>query len=330
MSHNTAWADIPGKVTQEALRDTSQAAEQNSQIRRISDPDSTRYFEVHVTPRTAGHFLYINEVTSVVQAENAQRKFVQTLTKTFANLTTGLAVFNRDQELALFNPALLELTSLPAPFLTARPHVMSFFDGLRDRQVMPEPRNYANWRSHILEMIESASDGLFQENWALPSGLTYRITGRPHPDGAVAFLIEDITDEVSIKRRFRTQLHLRQLVMDEMEDAITVFDARNLLMFCNRRCADLLGIEPDSSFVDLSVADIIRAYTQSALGEANWHDVEQTLASEAAGIDQSWILECGANNVASCRVRSLSGGIKMLQVKPLAAYAPPPRITEAV
>ena len=314
--HNTAWASLPERVTEQAL-----AGPSDDDINRVKDPDAGRCFEILTARQVAGHALYVTEVTGLVRAENAQRKFVQTLTKTFANLTTGLAVFDRNKELALFNPALVDLTALPAVFLTARPHVMSFFDGLRDRQVMPEPRSYAKWREHILDMIESASDGLYQENWALPSGLTYRITGRPHPDGAVAFLIEDITDEISIKRRFRTQLNLRQLVMDGLDEAITVFDSRNLLMFCNQRCADFLGIDPDSSFADFSVADIIKAYKDTPLGDADWTAVEETLAMAQSAVNEKWILQGRAGHSLECRVQSLSGGTKMLLVRRLAAAA---------
>ena len=318
---NAEWSTLPPVITETAIQDADQTKDAAPHHRRISDPDTGRVFEVRIASQDTGQSFYVSEVTGLVQAENAQRKFVQTLTKTFANLTTGLAVFDRNQELALFNPALLDLTSLPAPFLTARPHVMSFFDGLRDRHVMPEPRNYAKWRAHILEMIESASDGLYQENWALSSGLTYRITGRPHPDGAVAFLIEDITDEMSIKRRFRTQLDLRQLVLDEMDDAITVFDSRNLLMFCNQRCADILGIDPDSSFADFSVADIIKAYGDALIGKADWAEVEAKLTSDKGGLNDKWMLRGRAGYLTECRVRSLSGGAKMLQVRPDAANA---------
>jgi PAS domain-containing protein len=312
--HNTAWASLPERVTEQALSGPS-----DDDITRVKDPDAGRCFEILTARQVAGHALYVTEVTGLVRAENAQRKFVQTLTKTFANLTTGLAVFDRNQELALFNPALLDLTALPAAFLTARPHVMSFFDGLRDRQVMPEPRSYAKWRDHILDMIESASDGLYQENWALPSGLTYRITGRPHPDGAVAFLIEDITDEMSIKRRFRAQLDLRQLVMDGLDEAITVFDSRNLLMFCNKRCADFLGIDPDSSFADFSVADIIRAYKDTPSGDADWTAVEETLTLAQSAVDERWTLNSRTGDCLECRVQSLSGGTKVLLVRRLAA-----------
>lgn len=61
------------------------------------------------------------DVNAVVKSEIAQRNFVQTLAKTFAQLSIGLAIFDRNGQLALFNPALIDLTELPAEFLSGRP-----------------------------------------------------------------------------------------------------------------------------------------------------------------------------------------------------------------
>ena len=157
------------------------------------------------------------DVTAVVQAEAAQRTFVQTLTKTFAQLSTGLAIFDRTRRLALFNPALVDMTGLSAEYLSGRPGYLSFFDRLRDSDSMPEPRSYANWREKIFDLIAAAEDGRYQETWTLSSGRTYRVTGRPHPNGAIAFLLEDISAEVTLTRRFREQLDMSNAVIEALD-----------------------------------------------------------------------------------------------------------------
>ncbi|MDX5402090.1 MAG: PAS-domain containing protein, partial [Rhodobacterales bacterium] len=144
------------------------------------------WFDVRSLRLDTGWMNYATDVNAVVNAEIAQRNFVQTLTKTFAQLSIGLAIFDRKRQLALFNPALIDLISLPAEFLSARPNLLSFFDRLRDRQIMPEPKNYRSWRDQIADLVAAADNGQYLETWSLPSGLTYRVSGRPHPDGAVA------------------------------------------------------------------------------------------------------------------------------------------------
>ena len=82
-------------------------------------------------------------------AERQARVFVQTLSKTFAQLSTGLAIFDRSRKLVMFNPALMDLTKLSAAFLSGQPDLNAFLDRLRDSGVLPEPKNYASWREEV-------------------------------------------------------------------------------------------------------------------------------------------------------------------------------------
>ncbi|MDQ7071989.1 MAG: hypothetical protein Q9M48_14880 [Rhodobacterales bacterium] len=79
--------------------------------------ENQRWYDVSIVRNGDTCMNYAIDVNAVVNAEIAQRNFVQTLTKTFAHLSIGLAIFDRNRQLALFNPALIDLTALPADFL---------------------------------------------------------------------------------------------------------------------------------------------------------------------------------------------------------------------
>ena len=225
-----------------------------------------------VSAVTAGKITVFHavDVNAVVSSEIAQRNFVQTLAKTFAQLSSGLAIFDRHQQLALFNPALIDLTNLPADFLTARPTLISFFDRLRENRRMPEPKNYRSWRQQIADVIAAATDGRYQETWTLESGQTFRVRGRPHPDGAIAFLIEDISAEVSLTRNFRAELELGQSLMDTFDDALAVFSSTGVLSFCNKSYRTLWRLDPDNSFADVTLADSVAAWKGLCKPGARW------------------------------------------------------------
>jgi len=124
----------------------TQDFEKNAQRISLKDPahNRTHWFDVTRQSFEDGHLYFATDVHAVVNAETAQRNFVQTLAKTFAHLATGLAIFDRNRQLVLFNPSLFDLTELRPEFLTARPNLFSFFDQLRDNQIMPEQKNYAS------------------------------------------------------------------------------------------------------------------------------------------------------------------------------------------
>ncbi|SFS84030.1 PAS domain-containing protein [Sulfitobacter marinus] len=218
-------------------------------------------------------------ISNLVHAEEAQRNFVQTMTKTFAQLSIGLAIFNRDGQLALFNPALVDLTGLPAQFLSTRPALQTFFDRLRETRKMPEPKNYADWRTAISELVNSAKDGRYDDTWSLDSGQTFRVKGRPHPDGATALLIEDITAEVSLTRHFRAELELGQSIFDTLDDGIAVFSGTGVLTFSNKAYQSLWKVDPDTSFADVTIHDAIQDWKRKATDNPMWPEIEAFVRS---------------------------------------------------
>jgi PAS domain-containing protein len=281
-----------------------------------------RWYEISRTVHHWGTLHHATDITKIVNAERMQRDFVQTLTKTFAYLTIGLAVFDRNRKLALFNPALVDLTSLGAEFLSGQPDLMAFFDKLRDRRVMPEPRSYASWRTQISEVIGAAEGGLYQETWSLPNDVTYRVTGRPHPDGAVAFLFEDISAEVMLARRFRSQLDLRQSALDSLPEAVMVIGPNNVLAFCNTSAIDMLGVDPDTSFADMSIPDLMRACALALPAPSVWSEIEDQLKRRQQDCPLRKAAEIAPGHSLSYRVELLPGGARMLILRCRAETAP--------
>lgn len=277
---------------------------------------ATDWYSVTATETTDATVFHAVDINAVIQAEVAQRNFVQTLAKTFAQLSIGLAIFDRNGQLALFNPALVDLTSLPAEFLSSRPDMLSFFDRLRDNRVMPEPKNYGSWRQEISEMINAASHGSYQETWNLDSGHTYRVNGRPHPDGAIAFLIEDITAEISLTRNFRAELELGQSLMDTFEDALVVFSSAGVLTFCNAAYRDLWKLDPDNSFADVTIVDCLQAWQEKCAPDPAWGDM------------RDFVMKLGDRATWDAQVRHEVFGVLAVQVSPIVSGATVIRFTE--
>lgn len=258
---------------------------------------------------------YAIDVNAVVNAEIAQRNFVQTLTKTFAHLSIGLAIFDRNRQLALFNPALIDLTELPADFLSIRPNLLSFFDRLRDNRMMPEPKNYSSWRKQIADLVAAAADGHYFETWTLESGLTYRVSGRPHPDGAIAFLFEDISAEISLTQRFRAQLELGQSVLDDIEDSIAVFSSDGMLTLSNAAYQNLWGIDPESSFAMMTLLDAVHQWRDKCATQADWEELRDFIIEHENRSKNKLEVLMRNGKRYECRVSQLSGAITSVKFR---------------
>jgi PAS domain-containing protein len=248
----------------------------------------------------------------LVAAEGSLRDFMQTLTKTFAHLPIGLAIFDAHRQLQIFNPALLDLTTLPVEFLSARPTLAALLDAMRERHMIPEPKDYRSWRRQMSELEKAAQSGLYDETWSLPGGQTYRVLGRPHPNGALAFLIEDISTEMMQTRRYRADLELSQSVFDSLDEAIAVFSPAGALVLTNEAYAQLWGHDPAEIVSDAGVRSLVRWWRDHSAPSILWDDVESYVGVFGARDPWTGEVRLRDGRMVSCRVHPLAGGATLV------------------
>ncbi|MGR3661099.1 MAG: PAS-domain containing protein [Paracoccaceae bacterium] len=236
------------------------------------------------------------------------RDFTQTLTKTFAHLKVGLAIFDKQRQLTIFNPALTELTSLPIEFLLQRPTLHAFLDRLREKRMIPEQRNYISWRQRLFELETAAEDGTYEETWSLATGQTYRVTGNPHPDGALAFLIEDISAEISLTRRFRRELETSQAVIDSIDEAIAVFSPGGTLTISNVAYSRLWGEESCDTVAGSNILDATRTWGLKCSPTPVWGDARDFVALMGERLEWNAEVRLVDGRLLVCRFSPLAGG----------------------
>lgn len=281
-------------------------------IRGLHETEQAAWYDCHVTSVGTDVLCSAIPADEAVRSENRRCEFTQTLTKTFAELAIGLAIFDRSRRLVLFNPALLDLTSLPTDFLTSRPSMIAFLDRLRENRVMPEPRDYRSWRASIAELEAAAADGTYSETWSLPDGQTYHVTGRPHPDGAVALLFEDISAEMSLTRHFRTELEQAQAVLDAMDDAVAVFSSAGEITVSNAAYRDLWQMnDVQEEFLIADLTEATRRWHELSAPTPVWGDFREFARTETDREEWSAHVALRDGRRVDCRFMPQKGGATM-------------------
>lgn len=270
------------------------------------------WYDCHSFASGGGTLYYAIPAGAAVRAERSQREFVQTLTKTFAHVPIGLAIFDRNRQLQLFNPALLDLTHLGVDFLSARPSLPSFLDRLREARVIPEPKDYGLWRQQMAELERAAASGQYEDTWLLPTGQTYRVTGHPHADGSLAFLFEDISTETAMTRSFRTEIQLSQAVIDAVEEAIAVFSPAGDLITSNTAYAMLWKVDPAATLGSVRILDALRHWQSMAMPNPVWADIRDFIGDMHERAE--WTADCAMadGRRLECRVVPLQGGATLV------------------
>lgn len=270
------------------------------------------WFDLHSFPEAGGRICFALPADATVQAETSLRAFMQTLTKTFAQLQIGLAIFDAERKLQVFNPALLDLTGLPIDFLSSRPSILAVLDGMRDRNMIPEPRDYRSWRRQLLEMERASAGGHFEETWSLPGGQTYRVVGRPHPDGAIALIIEDISNEMSRTRRYKADIELGQAVLDGLGEGVAVLSPQGQVVMTNAAYAAIWGHEPCETVGAVSVGAICEHWRTHSATSPLWAQIESYVSNP--GDRLAWRSDCRLEDGRhlDCRITPLQGGATLV------------------
>ena len=274
--------------------------------------EAETWFEISSVRRGREIVRFAVDIAAVVRAEATQRAFVDTLSKTFAQLSIGLAIFGRDRRLLSFNPALLDLTGLPVEFLSSRPQIRSVLDRMREARVLPEPKNYLSWREELAALESAAENGSYCEVWSLPNGSTYRVTGRPHPNGAIALLFEDVSADVSLTRRFRTEIELAHAALDGMRDAAVVISSTGSVVISNKAYHDLWGIAKDRGMSPVDLADEAAEWQQSCVPTPVWAMIRDFIRGQGGRDPWEEPLSLLDGRQMICRATPLPNGYSLI------------------
>lgn len=213
------------KIPRAIVADTSDLlSDEGREI--IDDANTARLFELE---------------SELSASKDALSRFTETLSTTFANMSDGLAIFDEDKSLFLFNPALSDQLDLDPVWLARRPSISDFIGMLRENRHLPEKRNFLAWRRLLTGLQDTGRQEIYNEEWALPDGRTFRVTGQPHPRGAVAFLFEDISESVVKDRQHHLERIMYKGILNELSDAVVIVQTSGLAKFANTKFFELFG-----------------------------------------------------------------------------------------
>ena len=290
------------------------------EVKSLQD-DSVFWFEVTTRQKQSGSIHFADRINDLVKIEKHRDSLVNSLVSTFAGLPIGLAVFDSERRLVSFNPAFREMTDLPVDFLLPKPTIDMFLDRLREKSLLPAPIDQTSWREQFAAIEAAAKEGNYCKNWTLPDGQTFRVTGRPQPEGAFAFLFEDITAELSLTRRFRTDIETTQAVLDKLPDAIAVFSAAGTLVNSNRAYAKLWSTNHELMLEHRELRTELATWQDRCIPSPVWNEMRKFIQQQ--GTRKQWSDDAMMDDGRQirCMANPITGGMTMVRF----VIAPPMR-----
>ncbi|GHA47634.1 hypothetical protein GCM10008927_10600 [Amylibacter ulvae] len=228
-----------------------------------NQPDSLDY-EICKFEFEGREFYFAVTTESAQNAKIERKRFVENISESFANSPTGIAVFDQQHGLSMFNPALTKLLDLAPSWLASAPSIDEFLTKLRYHGAMPEPRDFKKWRN---EFINDLSDPNFQyqDDWNMPDGSVYNVSAYPNSNGAVTFYFEDISGRVLVEREYRSHLDNLYNAFDVLDCAVIMFERSGEMAFANQEFDKLWGKEFSRSVVVPDILAVSRVWSEQCM-----------------------------------------------------------------
>ena len=210
---------------------------------------SGRTVEVTYRPLPGGRVLTVHrDVTDIVEQENQiaaaqaeQERVRATMRSVLANMGDGAALYTAEGGVLFHNDALCRLIDLDAAIIQIVPHLR---DIIRFQVARGDFGEIADLEAEVAKrfavIMESDGSPFVRTG---RNGLTLEITSHRLSDGRVLVTYRDITELKTRETELERSRSTLQTVLDEMPDALLVYDADGKRLFFNEATLRFLDLD---------------------------------------------------------------------------------------
>ena len=198
------------------------------------------------------------DVAAIATAEGELERRINAYDRTLNHVSTGVAMFGKEQRLKFFNEAFTKLWQIDEDWLSSHPTASNVLDRLRERGVLPETANYREWKEKTLASHSSGEE--FEDWWLLPDGRIIHVRAEQQPDDGVTFLFSDDTEKLALESRYNALINVQRETLDSLKEGVAVFATDGRLRLHNSSFSSIWKLDRDKlnnqPFIDEIIADV--------------------------------------------------------------------------
>ena len=201
-----------------------------------------RTFDIFATPTPRGSAGICQDVTEFDALRSAFTSTVEAHRRTLDQLSTAVATFGPDHNLAFYNAAYRTLWEIDAAFLDGHPADSVIIDRLRAARRLPEQQDFRAWKAQLHRTYRAREPATYE--WHLPDQRTLRVVTTPNPDGGVTYLFDDVTERLNLERQFDALIRVQGETLDNLAEAVALFGSDGRIWLHNPAFEKMWQLSP--------------------------------------------------------------------------------------
>ena len=251
---------------------------------------------------------FVRDVQNEQTLKSSLEGYLKAQYQVLGALSSGIVIFDANSYVQFYNKAFCDLWKLSEDWLLSGPSYAGILEKLREKRLLPEQGDFVKYKHQELEQFSTLTN--LQEDFLyLPSGRIYKRTMNPYPLGGVVMTFDDVSDKVSMERLYNTQIANQQSILNEVPEALLIFNEEGRLKLWNARYeewfdADVKFLQTEPLFIDVLEAQ----KTRLAISDDIWELLKQKILIAPENTDERIELTLSNSSVLNLKMTHLPEG----------------------
>ena len=189
----------------------------------------------------AGSIGMANDLVELETVRSDLGRQMEAHARTLDQLSTAVAIFDRQKRLVFHNTAYRQLWGLDSSFLDQKPMDSEILDRLRAERKLPEQADFRTWKADLMDAYQSVE--MIEQVWYLPGGRTLRTVTNPNPQGGLTYLFDDVTERFHLESRYNALIRVQGETLDTLKEGVAVFGTDGRLKLFNTAFSALWALD---------------------------------------------------------------------------------------
>lgn len=216
-------------LTDQVLK-TKQVQTQKS---HIVIKNERRYVEFVEAMTPKGSILgYLNDLSEKEKLEQEIIHLAKSTHEVLEVVSLPVIIYNNNKQVEFFNNPFIKMFELDPAWLETKPTISEVLEELRAKRKLPDTEDFQTYKNRRLACFNNLLAPI-EDIAYYPDGRTVRMVTAPYHNGGLIITLNDITDWLTLERRYNTLLAVHRQVADNLFEGLVVFGTDNKLQLYN-------------------------------------------------------------------------------------------------
>lgn len=147
-------------------------------------------------------------------------------------ISLPVIIYNNNKQVEFFNNPYIKMFELDPAWLETKPTFSEVLEELRAKRKIPDTEDFQVYKNKQLACFNNLLQPI-EDIAYYPDGRTVRMVTAPYHNGGLMITLNDITDWLTLERRYNTLLAVHRQVADNLFEGLVVFGSDHKLQLYN-------------------------------------------------------------------------------------------------